>query len=109
MRKERKQTTFTFKCYEDQSANLKIRLKQDRLQQTTFFRALIEMYIGQDELMIPVLDKIKEKYTSLGSRIRSQSIKDFTESQQLLKDLGITKEEKDQLFDIIESSGGAYD
>ena len=109
MRKERKQTTFTFKCYEDQSVNLKIKLKQDRLQQTVFFRALVEMYINQDALMMPVLDKIREKYTSLGLRNRSRAKEDFKESQQLLKDLGITNREKEELFDIIESSEEAYD
>ena len=98
-----KKVTFTFKCYERQSAELKIRLKYDNLQQTTFFQSLLEMYIRQDPLMIDIVDKIKEEKNLMGKRKRSIILKDFHSGKEILDDLGITKLDKQRLFDIIES------
>ena len=98
-----KKVTFTFKCFERQSAELKIRLKYDDLQQTTFFQSLLEMYIRQDPLMVDIVDKIKEEKKLMGKRRRSIILKDFHSGKEILEDLGITKLDKQKLFDIIES------
>ena len=98
-----KEVTFTFKCLERQSVELKIRLKYDNLQQTTFFQSLLEMYIRQDPLMVDIVDKIKEEKNLMGKRRRSIILKDFHNGREILEDLGITKLDKQKLFDIIES------
>ena len=98
-----KEVTFTFKCLERQSVELKIRLKYDNLQQTTFFQSLLEMYIRQDPLMVDIVDKIKEEKNLMGKRRRSIILKEFHNGREILEDLGITKLDKQKLFDIIES------
>lgn len=98
-----KKVTFTFKCFERQSVELKIRLKHDNLQQTTFFQSLLEMYIRQDPLMVSIVDKIKAEKELMGKRRRSLILKDFNKGKEILEDLGITKLDKQKLFDIIES------
>ena len=98
-----RKVTFTFKCLERQSAELKIRLKYDKLQQTTFFQSLLEMYIRQDPMMVAIVDRIKEEKNLMGRRKRSIVLKDFNNGKEILEDLGITKLDKQKLFDIIES------
>jgi len=98
-----KKVTFTFKCLERQSVELKIRLKHDNLQQTTFFQSLLEMYIRQDPLMVSIVDKIKSEKKLMGKHRRSLILKDFNKGKVILEDLGITKLDKQKLFDIIES------
>ena len=98
-----KETTFTFKCLERQSAELKIRLKYDKMQQTTLFQSLLELYIESDPLMMELVDKIKESKALMGKRKRAMIARDFSAGRRLMKDLSISALDKDKLFDIIES------
>tara|TARA_R100001082_G_C4312414_1_gene137358 strand:+ start:141 stop:470 length:330 start_codon:yes stop_codon:yes gene_type:complete len=109
MRDPRKNVTFTFKCYEKESADLKIRLRYDGLQQSKFFRALLKMYVEQDPLMIQVVDKIKEKHKIMGKRKRANSIKDLEAGQDILDDFGISGKEKEDLFDLIATETDLYE
>ena len=106
---EREKTTFTFACFEDESARLKIRLKHDKLPQTTFFASLLRMYIGEDPVLDPVVQKIKKDKTSLGKRLIGLSQKDREAGTQTLEDLGITESDRSDLFDVIELGKGDYE
>ena len=92
---------FVFKCHEKQSADLKIRLRFDGLQQTEFFCSLLEYYLDREPLMIEIVDKIKEKKMSHKKMKKSKF--DTTKGKTLLADLGISDQEKNYIFDMIES------
>ncbi|OUW00022.1 MAG: hypothetical protein CBD16_07055 [Betaproteobacteria bacterium TMED156] len=104
-----KKTTFVFKCFEKESADLKIRLRYDGLTQTGFFSSLMKMYICQDPLMTSLVSKIKENQKSMGKTKIYKSAKDIVDGQRVLIELGITESDKNNIFDIIESGTEEYE
>ena len=104
-----KKTTFVFKCFEKESAELKIRLRYDGLTQTAFFGSLMRMYISQDPSMMSLVNKIKESQKIMGKTKIYRSEKDITNGQKILVDLGITESDKSNIFDIIESGTEEYE
>lgn len=100
--RDRKDVKFSFYCYEKESADLKIRLNYDNLKQSEFFRAIIKMYINSEPEMLVVLEKIKHKKRKLGKLALKRARKDFLQGQEMLENLGITKKEREEIFDIIE-------
>ena len=107
MRDPQKNVTFVFKCYEKESADLKIRLRYDGLKQGEFFRSVLKMYIAKDPLMMSLVEKIKEDQKTMGLKRRRITIKDIKKGEEMLKDLGITPADKKDIFDMIEA--GALD
>ena len=103
MRDIKKNVTFVFYCYEKESADLKIRLRYDGLQQTEFFREILRMYVDQDPLMDEVIDKIKNRRKTMGKKKVSRATKDKNLGREILDELGITNSDKSALFDLIES------
>lgn len=87
---------------EDQHARMIVRLRYDRLTQGKFFRGLVKLYIEKDLDMIRVIDKIKEEKTTMGKQKRKNSIKDIEQGEQLMSDLGLSRSEKNFIFDLIE-------
>tara|TARA_R110000824_G_scaffold93781_3_gene226786 strand:- start:853 stop:1185 length:333 start_codon:yes stop_codon:yes gene_type:complete len=83
--------------------NLKVRLYYDEINtQSEFFRICIESYLNQDKLFMEFLDdykitkKIQSKKRTTGSR------KLRAKGNQLLKDLALTDEDVENIFDILE-------
>ena len=109
MRDPKKNVSFVFYCYEKESADLKIRLRYDGLKQSEFFRTLLKMYVIQDPLMLRVVEKIKEQQKTMGKLKLKNTRKDYENSSKLLSDLGITKTDKQSLFDLIESDETDYE
>ena len=99
--RDKKDVKFSFYCYEKESADLKIRLRYDNLKQSEFFRAIMEMYISSEPEMLAVLEKIKEK-TNLSKKAKQNAKEELSQGQRLLEQIGITKEDKEEIFDIIE-------
>ena len=91
-----------FKCQEKESADLKIRLRHDGLQQGQFFRAIMRMYNSQHPLMISLVAQIKEESKVMGKRRVRLSNSDLKKGRNLLEDLGITQTDKESLFELIE-------
>lgn len=87
---------------DDQHARMIVRLRYDRLTQGKFFRGLVKLYIEKDLDMIRVIDKIKEEKTTMGKQKRKNSIKDIEQGEQLMSDLGLSRSEKNFIFDLIE-------
>lgn len=102
MRDPAKNVTFVFYCYEKESADLKIRLRYDGLKQSEFFRTLLKMYVSQDPLMLEIVERIKQNQKVMGKKRLQKTNKDYKESSTLLSDLGITKSDKEDIFDLIE-------
>jgi hypothetical protein len=105
----REKTTFVFKCFEKESADLKIRLRHDGLTQTAFFRSLMKLYISQDPSMMSLVSKIKESQKTMGKNRIYRSEKDISNGHRTLVDLGITESDKSNIFDIIESGTEEYE
>lgn len=87
---------------DDQHARMIVRLRYDRLTQGKFFRGLVRLYVEKDLDMIRVIDKIKEEKTTMGKQKRKNSIKDIEQGEQLMSDLGLSRSEKNFIFDLIE-------
>ena len=67
------------------------------------------MYVIQDPLMLRVVEKIKEQQKTMGKLKLKNTRKDYENSSKLLSDLGITKTDKQSLFDLIESDETDYE
>ena len=104
--KDNEKVKFVFSCEEKHSADLKIRLRYDGISQTSFFCAILELYITGDPVMIPVLDKIKQEKINFGRKRVRKWKEDISSGESLLENLGITKQDKQKIFDIIENDLG---
>ena len=83
--------------------NLKIRLYYDQIKtQSEFFRYCVESYLEQDPLFMAFLDdyKINKKVQSKKKANKSRKLRESGE--QLLKELELTEEEIENIFDILE-------
>jgi len=109
MRDPNKNVTFVFYCYEKESADLKVRLKYDGLTQGEFFRTLLRMYVANEPEMTPVVNKIKEKHKTMGKEKRKRSSASIAAGHNLLKELALTEDEKERIFDIIEVDTSEYE
>ena len=109
MRDPNKNVSFVFYCYERESADLKIRLRYDSLAQSEFFRSILKMYVNQDPLILPVVEKIKQNKKVMGRKKLKSTSKDYKAGASLLEDLGVTKIDKENIFDIIEAGGEHYE
>ena len=101
--RERKSVTYSFKCTEEDSVNLKIRLRYDNLQQTVFFQQLVKMYLSRHEGMLELVEKIKLDNSKISLRNAKKVKKDYKKGEDIMKKLGITDSDKSELFDTIES------
>lgn len=101
MRDPKKNVTFVFYCYEKESADLKIRLRYDGLQQSEFFRTLLKMYVAQDPLMLQIVERIKQNQRVMGKKRLKNTKDDYEKGAKVLEDLGITESDKQDIFDII--------
>lgn len=97
-----KKVSFVFYCYEKESADLKIRLRYDQLKQSQFFTEILKMYVSQDPLILEVVEKIKKKNKTMGAKKIKKTREDYNFSKKLEADLGLTPEDKQKIFDIIE-------
>ena len=101
-------TNLTFTCFMKDSADLKLRLRYDGISQSHFLRTLVSMYVSKDPLMLQVVEKIKLDQKVMGKKKILRSKKDIEKSSKILADLGITKEEKENIFDMIELDTEEY-
>ena len=107
---EQAAVTFTFKCTEAESVNLKLRLKYDNLTQADFFRYLLKIYINKEPEMMNLVTKMKTRLSVMGQNKIRRTRREMQQGEDLLSELGITNAEKKNIFDLIEdNSKGDYD
>ena len=104
-----KTVKFTFTAYEKISADLKLRLRNDNLTQTSFFAGLVRLYLDNDPDMMNVLYKIKQNAKVMGIKKLNKSKKDIQQGADLMERLGITKTDKENIFDMIEMDLKEYE
>jgi hypothetical protein len=83
--------------------NLKVRLYYDEIKtQTEFFRICVESYLNQDKLFMEFLDdyKITKKVQSKKRTTASRKLRN--KGGQLLRDLALSDEDVENIFDILE-------
>ena len=83
--------------------NLKIRLYYDDIKtQSEFFRVCTESYLNQDKLFMEFLDdyKINKKVQAKHKVNKSRKLRG--KGEQMLKDLALTEDEIENIFDILE-------
>ena len=86
----------------DQHARMIVRLRYDRLTQGNFFRGLVKLYVNNDLDMARAVEKIKLENSTMGKRKRQNSIKEIEQGEYLMRDLGLSKSEKNFIYDLIE-------
>ena len=105
----KKVVKFVFSAYEKISADLKIRLRYDNLSQTRFFAGIVKLYLENDEDMMKVIYKVKQNAASMGKRKLNRTVKDIERGKNIMKQLGITESDKQNLFDMIEMDLQEYE
>ena len=83
--------------------NLKIRLFYDEIKtQSEFFRYCVESYLSKDALFMQFLDeyKINKKVQSKTRVAKSRKLR--KSGEQILRDLALTDEDIEGIFDILE-------
>jgi len=94
--------------YEDENkfANFKIRLSYDKIKQGEFFCFLLDCYINNEAPMLKMIEEYKIKNHRMGKTKIASAAKDFLASEELLRKIGVTKSDKDKIFDMIEEEIG---
>jgi len=78
-------------------AKLVVKLRQDGLTQSKFFRHLITAYLNEDERIISYVDEVKEQ--SKVKKAKTKKLRD--QGKDALNDLGLSEIQVHDLFDII--------
>ena len=86
----------------DQHARMVVRLRYDSLTQGNFFRGLVKLYVDNDLDMARVIEKIKLEKSTMGKRKRQNSRKEIEQGEKLMEELGLSKSEKNFIYDLIE-------
>jgi hypothetical protein len=87
---------------DDQYARMLVRLRYDKLTQGNFFRGLVELYVENDLDMAKVIEKVKTVKTPMGVKKRKQTIKDIELGEEMKRDFGLSDNEKNFIYDLIE-------
>tara|TARA_Y100001970_G_C13992292_1_gene728841 strand:- start:372 stop:695 length:324 start_codon:yes stop_codon:yes gene_type:complete len=83
-------------------AEFKIQLNYDSLTQTAFFRAMMEGYVSQDELIVGYIEKYK-KQNGKHSRHRKKTIQQNIDNRSSTnRSFSLDKEELSDLYDLVE-------
>lgn len=99
---EMKAKVVRFDDSDDQHARMIIRLRYDKLTQGNFFRGIVELYVNNDLDFAKVVEKIKRDKSTIGKKKASRSVKETREGETMMRDLGLTNNEKNFIYDLIE-------
>ena len=104
MREIHKKVTVSFYCLEKQSADFKVRLRYDNLNQGEFLTSLLELYLNQDSDVLKVVEKIKLNLGKTSIRKSKTTNSDYKKGEKMLKDLGISDTDREHIYDAIEEA-----
>ena len=102
MNDPKKIVSFTFRLFEKISADLKLRLRYDNLSQSKFMSGVTELYLQKDPDMLTVIEKIKQRKKVMGKQKLKRTKNDIEKGNKMLRELGITDSDKQNIFDMIE-------
>lgn len=96
------ETKIIFREAEDKKVRLKVRLKYDNLNQTTFFRACIQAYLEDDEMFINWLHNWLEKAGLVPKKHRKVKEKNRVKAQKQSDEFQLDEKEVGDIFDVLE-------
>ncbi len=85
-------------------ADLKIALDRDEIPQALFFRYLIQGYIKGDKDILSYIDKIKRNKLEVPKVWERASRMKRLLAERQMRDLGLSDEELQSIFDLIEEN-----
>ena len=100
---------FVFSVYEKTSADLKLRIRNDNLTQTSWFAGMAKLYLENDPDMVRIIYKIKQQARTMGKKKLNRAKKDIEKGHDMMRDLGITDSDKQNIFDMIELEREEYE
>ena len=93
---------FVFSVYEKTSADLKLKIRNDNLTQVSWFAGIAELYLDNDHDMLKVMYKVKQNARVMGKRKLNRCKKDIEKGKDIMRELGISESDKQNIFDMIE-------
>ena len=88
-------------------AELKVRLKQDGISQSEFFRSIMTGYIKKDADVLAFVNKIKAS-KKVGKQVKKKDIRKSSElikkGNETMNKLGLAETEIENIFDILEKA-----
>jgi hypothetical protein len=84
-----------------------MKLEYEKLTKTEFFRAIVNGFIGDDKSINTFIENYKEAKELDSKRSRRMITKERKETEDIDKKFGLTSEDIENIFDLIE--GGAED
>ena len=83
-------------------AELRLKLRRDGISQVDFFKSMVTGYINNDPNILMYITKVKQEKNKIGKKKIERQNKDIEQGNQTLRDLGITDQDIDFVFDLIE-------
>ena len=83
-------------------ADLRIKLQQDNMNQSEFFRAMITGYLQNDFRILEFIKVFKEQNKLQGKRRRTLVHQDIVAGNENKTAFGLGEEEIENIFDLIE-------
>jgi len=96
------ETKVIFRESEHNKAKLKIRLKYDNLNQTSFFKACIQAYLEDDEMFIGWLNNWLEKAGIVPKKYRKIKEKNQRKAKEQKSKFALDDKEVKDIFDVLE-------
>ena len=87
---------------EKKHVDLRLRLRHDELSQVKFFKAIVDGYLANDELIINFINNYKEKEKIQSATKRKKSMRLIKDGKEQAKKFAFSEEEIENIFDIIE-------
>ena len=98
--KEEKKITFA--DTDKRHAELRLKLRRDGISQVDFFKSMVTGYISNDPNILMYITKVKQEKSKIGKKKIDRQNLDIEQGNQTLRDLGITSQDIDFVFDLIE-------
>jgi len=98
----KKVVVMSFSAYEKTSADIKLRIRNDNLTQVSWFAGIAKLYLENDPDMLKVMYKVKENAAVMGKKKLNRAKKDIEKGYDIMKQLGISDSDKQDIFDLIE-------
>ncbi len=92
----------SFMDTDKRNADLIVRLKNDGLTKTKFFRAILTGYLERDHLIVEFIDRYKQESGSQSS-IKAKKVRDLERvGEEKKRKFGLNDQEIENIFDILE-------
>lgn len=98
----KREKRISFMDTDKRNADLIIRLKNDGLTKTKFFRAILTGYLERDHLIVEFIDRYKQESGSQSSA-KAKKVGDLEKvGEEKKRKFGLNDQEIENIFDILE-------